>query len=182
MNNCKKIIYFLAEVLMQKDIHKEDFSYAYIHAVASAAKCSVQRATIPMDHEGIDLTITHIGKVGTKAYPRFDAQVKCTSQDVIKKDFIKFSLEVNAYEKLISDCYSVPQILIVVVVPKNSTEWVIQSEAELVMKHCGYWKYLKGNPPTANKESITVSLPRENIFSTDALGKLMARISLGEIT
>lgn len=167
---------------MQKDIHKEDFSYAYIHAVASAAKCSVQRATIPMDHEGIDLTITYIGKVGKKAYPRFDAQVKCTSQDVIKKDFIKFSLEVSAYEKLISDCYSVPQILIVVVVPKNPNEWVIQSEAELLMKYCGYWKYLKGNPPTPNKDSITVSLPRENIFSTDALEKLMTRISLGEIT
>ncbi|MEG4917287.1 MULTISPECIES: hypothetical protein [unclassified Microcoleus] len=40
---------------MDINTQKEEFSYAYIYAVASAAGCICQRTTTPLDQLGVDL-------------------------------------------------------------------------------------------------------------------------------
>ncbi len=144
-----------SDLFMDRNAHKEEFSYAYIHAVAAAAGYSCANATRLLDMEGIDVTITALGIQGTRRCPRIDLQVKCTYRtDIVHTACIKYPLEVQAYEKLRFDDPTIPYILVVVFVPDNLDEWLIHSESELLLKHCGYWKSLAGEPGTRNRKNI----------------------------
>ncbi|MEC4813815.1 MAG: DUF4365 domain-containing protein [Scytonema sp. PMC 1069.18] len=48
------------------------------------------------------------------------------------------------------------------------------------MKRCAYWVSIRGQPPTENQSTVTVYLPRQNIFSVEVLQALMQRIARGE--
>ena len=74
---------------MNFSTQKEDFSYAYIYAVAAAAGYSLQSATRRLDESGIDATITVPGVLKSKRLPRFDIQIKSTSQPIKKTETIK---------------------------------------------------------------------------------------------
>jgi len=65
-------------------------------------------------------------------------------------------------------------------VPDNVNEWLFQSEESLCLKRCGYWLSLRGQPQLANQLTITVDIPRQNIFNVDALKIIMQRIAAGE--
>ncbi len=71
---------------------------------------------------------------------------------------------------------AVPKILIVILLPENPQEWVNHSEAELCLRKCGYWLSLKGKPQTRNVESVTVYLPRQQIFTVNAVKNLMEQV------
>ena len=73
-----------------------------------------------------------------------------------------------------------PLLLIVVLVPDKVEDWLQQSESELCLKRCAYWVSLRGQPYCTNQTTVTVYLPRQNIFSVDALKTLMRRIASGE--
>lgn len=49
---------------MDSNTQKEEFSYAYIYAVAATAGYAIQRANTPLDQIGIDLTIAAVGQQG----------------------------------------------------------------------------------------------------------------------
>ncbi len=70
-----------------------------------------------------------------------------------------------------------PRILIVVTVPADVSDWTRHSEEELCLKRCGYWLSLRGDAPTANKATITVTIPRANAFTPRALETLMQRVA-----
>lgn len=56
---------------------KEQFSYAYIYAVASTAGYSFQIAPRPLDFDGIDIILAGGMGNGIIRYPRLELQVKC---------------------------------------------------------------------------------------------------------
>jgi hypothetical protein len=148
---------------MDTNTRKEMFSYAYVKAVASVAGYSVEVKSRSMDNVGVDLTVEMPGETEEFLFPRFDAQVKCTSSlSIIHEKSIKFSLPVKNYKNLISTKSLVPQILIVVMVPEKVSDWIDISEESILMKKCGYWVSLKGQSSTQNSTNITVELPREN--------------------
>jgi Domain of unknown function (DUF4365) len=157
------------------NIQKELFSYAYIHAVVSATGYSSE-ITKEKDRYGIDLTIS--GEEGN-SFPQLDVQVKCTSMELPNDEFIRYPLKLKNYNDLRKENITVPRILVVVLVPDKIEDWLQQSEPELCMKYCGYWKSLRGEPETKNTRAVTVSLPRKNIFNVDALKSLMQRIATG---
>lgn len=167
---------------MDINTQKEEFSYAYVRVVASVAGYAVELKSRPMDNAGIDLTIVVPGELETVLFPKFDAQVKCTSSlDVFQNPkVIKFPLKVKNYNKLIHKNPLVPQILIVVVVPREIKGWINISEEETLMKKCGYWISLKGMPPTENSDNITVEIPRINLFTPSTLSLIMKKISRRE--
>ncbi len=105
---------------MDENTQKEMFSYAYVKAVASVAGYSVEIKSRAMDNVGIDLTVEMPGEIGEMLFPKFDAQVKCTSSSKITNEkYIKFPLPVKNYETLINSNAIVPLLLIVVVVRKK---------------------------------------------------------------
>lgn len=74
-----------------------------------------------------------------------------------------------------------PRILIVVLLPNDETEWMSHSEDELVLRRCGYWLSLRGQPATENSTNVTVKLPRTQLFDVDQLTGLMARAQAGPL-
>ena len=160
---------------------KEEFSYAYIRAVASVAGYAVEQKLRAMDNAGVDVTIEVPGEIGEILFPKFDAQVKCTSsQSVLHNDYIKFPLEVKNYNKLRHEKPLTPQLLIVVLVPTDINGWINISEDKTLMKKCGYWISLKGRPKTNNNTTITIDIPRINLFTPSALLSIMNKIVRGD--
>ncbi len=163
--------------LMNKNSQQEEFSYAYIKAVASTAGFSVANESRVMDNAGIDLTIRSPGLIGQVMFPQFDAQVKCTSDEgIIKEEFINFPLKVHNYNQLVDTRPINPQILVVVIVPKDVDRWLNISEEQTLMKKCGYWLSLKGKNRMSNNSSVTVKISRKNLFTPQLLLEIMDKI------
>ncbi len=101
-------------------------------------------------------------------------------QSLLDKKCIKFSLPVNNYNRLRHEKSLAPQILIVVLVPDEISAWINISEEETLMKKCGYWVSLKGKPVTTNTTTITVELPRHNLFTPSNLSLMMEKIGREE--
>lgn len=157
---------------------KEEYSYAYISAVASTAGYSFQIAPRPLDLVGVDVTITRLVSPGSRRRTRLDLQLKCTSQDILDNDGIRFPLEIKNYNELRNTNPSDdPLLLIIILVPEKVEDWLQQSETELCLKRCAYWVLLRGQPETNNQTTVTVYIPRTNIFSVDALQTLMQQIA-----
>lgn len=166
---------------MDSNTQKEEFSYAYIRAVASVAGYTVENKQRAMDNAGVDVTIEVPGEIGEILFPKFDAQVKCTSsQNVFHSNYIKFPLEVKNYHKLRHEKPLTPQLLIVVLVPTDINGWINISEEKTLMKRCGYWISLKGRPKTENTTTITIDIPHENILTPFALSSIMSKIARKE--
>lgn len=166
---------------MDTNTQKEEFSYAYVKAVASVAGCAVEQKPRAIDNAGIDLTIVVPGEIGEILFPKFDAQIKCTSsQTVFHSNSIKFPLDVKNYNKLRHEKPLTPQLLIVVLVPTDIHGWMSISEDETLVKRCGYWISLKGKPHTNNSSTITIDIPRSNLFTPSALSLIMHKIAHGE--
>ena len=66
-----------------------------------------------------------------------------------------------------------------VIVPEGVNDWLQQTESELCLKRCAYWISLEGAASTENKETVTISIPRTNIFSAETLTTIMQRIATG---
>jgi hypothetical protein len=73
-----------------------------------------------------------------------------------------------------------PRILVLLVLPEDEAAWTEQSEDDLLLRRCAYWRSLKGSVPTANTTTIRVAIPGANIFSVDALQQLMDKVRKGE--
>lgn len=161
---------------MDLNTQKEMFSYAYIQAVASVAGYSVELKNRPMDNAGIDVTIEVPREIEAVAFPRIDAQVKCTQNIRYEQQCVKYSsLPVKNYQTLRHPNPYIPIILIVLVVPDDIDHWLNITEKETLLKKCSYWVSLKGKPPTNNKKEITVEIPRQNLFTPISLQTLMEK-------
>jgi hypothetical protein len=165
---------------MDSGQQKEQFSIAYLRAVVAAAGYNVYRPDV--DDDSVDCGIAAGGTAYLPRKPRVELQLKCSARArLVTEEEIRFPLEIKNYEDLRGDDLIVPRILVVVLVPDSVTEWLRQSEEELALRHCGYWTSLRGLPPTQNRETVTVRLPRVQQFTPKALQEMMGRINDGDM-
>lgn len=157
---------------------KEQFSVSYLRAVAAVAGYTLYEPTV--DDDSVDWQIAARGTADTPRRPRVELQLKCSARDILRPETVRFPLEIKNYEDLRTDNLLVPRILIVVFVPRDVRDWIRHSEEELALRHCGYWSSLRGEPPVQNQGTITVSLPRSQQFTPEALKQIMKRINDGE--
>ena len=159
---------------MDLNARKEQFSNAYILSVAAVAGCSISKPSV--DNDSIDWTISN----RLPKRPKLDVQLKCTSADELASGLSVYPLRAKNYADLISDDLIAPRILVLVVVPTELRDWLRISEQELVLRRCGYWISLAGEPESSNTTSVTVHIPRENRFTVESLSELMEKISKGQ--
>ncbi len=162
---------------MDLNQRKEQFSQAFLRAVAAVAGYSLFLPTV--DHDSIDWTMALRGGGGTVRSPKLDIQLKCTGRDVVRPRKVVFPLEVKNYEELRPTNFQVPRILVVVVVPEEIGDWVKQTHQQLAMRHCGYWLSLTGFAPTSNTETVSVSIPKSHRFTAHAVQEIMDRVGDG---
>jgi hypothetical protein len=67
----------------------------------------------------------------------------------------------------------------VVVVPRDVSDWFAQDEEAMVLRRCGYWRSLLGEPAVDNEVKVTVALPRRNLLTPTALRGMMSRVGEG---
>ncbi len=159
--------------MMDHSQRKEQFSHAYVRAVASVAGFSVYRPDV--DDDSIDMSLAGRSQIGTPCKPRIDLQLKCTSGNVVRDDQVVYPLKLKNYDELRDTGLLVPRLLVVVHVPGSEEEWLRHTEDELAMRRCGYWVSLWDKLETANTSKVTVYLPRTNVFDVAGLRSLMER-------
>jgi hypothetical protein len=162
---------------MDLNARKEQFSGAYVRAVAAVAGFGAHVPT--PDDDSVDFVIAARGGGGTVRSPRLELQLKCTSQQVLTPGCVRFPLKKKNYDDLRAVDVLVPRILVVVCVPDDDLQWIAHSEQELALRHCGYWVSLRGQPDNGNVASVTVEFPRANQFTPTSLVALMAHVGAG---
>lgn len=160
---------------MTSNMRKSRLSLSYIEAVASHAGFWVDEPKA--DYDSIDGSLyANSGK-----RPRIEFQAKATSQDIVREDCIHFSLTVKNYNDLRIEAIN-PRILIVLVMPQTTDEWIEQTQSALCIRKCAYWMSLRGRPETSNTSSVTVQLPLYNVFNVEQLANMMRKTeSIGAV-
>jgi hypothetical protein len=158
--------------VIDSSLSKMAFSEAYVGAVAAAAGFLYEPDRFDLD--SIDGTIK-----GERALARFDVQLKCTSQSVLKEDHVAFRLEIRHYNELRETETARPLLLVVVVAPPKLTDWVNHSEERMLLRRCGYWTWLQGGPPSMNQTWQSIRIPRGNLFDVLQLKRMMSRVTRG---
>jgi len=156
---------------------QEQFSKAFILALASLAGCSV--AEPKPDDDSIDWTLSC--RLAPRR-PKLDLQVKSTSDGTGTEAAIHYPLNRKNYDELIVADLLTPRLLVLVVVPPDPLAWLTASPEALVLRHCAYWVSLRGLPATDNETSVTVQVPRANLFDVSALTGLMQLINEGGVS
>jgi Domain of unknown function (DUF4365) len=96
-------------VLLPTNFRQEEFSKAFVHAVASVAGYSVEIVSVDID--GVDLTFKSTSDHTELASPQLNAQLKCTWTHSVEVNHINYDLKSANYNHLIKRCH-VPRILI----------------------------------------------------------------------
>jgi hypothetical protein len=146
---------------------KEQFSFAAVHAIATAARVTLFEQKV--DDDSIDVGFSS----KAKGKPRLEAQLKCTERELLRADGLHYPLSRKNYDDLRVEDILVPRILIVVTVPPALPEWLTVSTARIVLNATAHYLNLVGSPETDNESSVTIVLPPENVLTPQALRALL---------
>ena len=125
---------------MTEEQQKEQFSIAYVRAVAAAARVNIYKMEV--DADSIDIGFSVKSVAGRPQSPKLDAQLKCVTNLTGNDTEFRFPLQVKNYNELVGDHYT-PKILIVVLIPLLPAEWLVQTTDCLSLYRCGYWVSLQ---------------------------------------
>ena len=164
--------------MMDLSLRKEQFSHAYVRATASVAGFGTSVPAV--DDDSVDLELSGRSVNGRPLRPRLEIQLKCTAENFIRGDQVVYPLKRKNYDELRITNVLVPRLLVVIQVPRSEEEWLRHSEEELVLRRCGYWISLAGRTDTTNTSTVSISIPRTNVFDVAGLRNLMERAGLGE--
>src|SRR5690606_17055731 len=95
-------------------------------------------------------------------------------------DHIAWPLKLKHYDALRADAQA-PHLLVVLLLPKDLENSVEHSAEQLVLRRCAYWVTMTGMAPASSKTSTTVQLPKTQLFSPDALTKILGSVSEGQL-
>lgn len=156
---------------------KEQFNIAYVCAMA--AQAGLNHATPVVDEDSVDLLLMGKGYTGKLRNPQIQLQLKCTSQDLISGDFIKFPLPKKNYDDLRGDNVVCPQYLVVLLVPNDHDDWVQHHPEHMSLHNRCYWVSMKDHPESDNQTKVTIDIPLTQRLTTDDLRHLMSQASNG---
>lgn len=161
--------------MITREHTQEALSLAYVHALAGRAGLNLGPRTT-FDY-GIDGTFWPVkvrdGALVESGYPvRF--QLKATINWTHDGTDVVYDLDARAHRNLTErEPGEALAILILLCLPKDSTEWLSNTETELYLRHCCYWHRVPG-PPTENASKQRIRIPRGNLLTAEALRSIMA--------
>lgn len=159
-----------------------EISYAYLHAVASAARASCISATRIEDNNGIDANLVVYGPF--EADPErhevdVKIQLKATTQ-VLNESELYYSYPfsgIDQYNRLRSVGSNPFKILVLLQLPRAQDDWLNINADQLILRRCARWVSLRGAQDTANQSSVTVYVPKAQIFSPQALREISESVA-----
>lgn len=164
---------------------KAELSYSYLHAISSRAGCSAEVSGRHTDSAGVDAVIRAKERFtadSTLTQFTIDVQLKATSERPRTDEAGRFGFELprRNYDTLRNVETLAQQLLVVLYLPEDETQWISHSEDCLFAKRCAYWLSLRGAPAIANTTSRTVYVPPANLFSVEGLRSILTRVSRRE--
>lgn len=156
---------------MHASAQKEQFSLAYVHAVASVAGYNLGQFHV--DDDSVDVTLKTKGVVGSVRRPHLNLQLKCTQHLTGDADHWSFNLKRKNYDDLRYTDLHVPNVLVVMLVPDELCDWLVNGDEGMTLHRRAYWLSLKGRgalPP--GQQSVTVHVPRRNVFDVPGLVRI----------
>jgi hypothetical protein len=163
---------------ISKKKQQEQFSIAYIRAIAAAAGYSVEETGV--DEDSIDCNIIQRGNEDTYPFTEIlRVQLKCTYAHKPNEQFLTYPLSLKNYNDLRRKCM-IPRILIVLHVPENFENWIQQNDNSITLNHLGYWTSIKGLPETENSDTVSIKIPTIQKLTAESLRNLMNKLANGE--
>ena len=160
--------------LLTKQHRQEAICKAYVRAIAAKAGLICSE---PGDDYGVDLCLRAIRSRGSRLADiggQLDLQLKSTTRAHMNDSEVLFDLERKTYDDLQEAGDNVPRILVVLLMPVDESHWISQSPDELVLRGGAYWLSLEGYPSTMAAKTVRITIPRSNLFSTEAVLGIMA--------
>ena len=165
----------MTDSLLTTADQEEALSCVYVRAIAARAGYTTSK--LSLDRDGVDLQI----QAGGEMRPALDLQLKATVNLERRDDgHVHFPLKRRNYDLLRMETQT-PRLLVVLDLPKDEARWMTVTEDELVLRHRAYWLNLQGREETENKASITVAIPKGNLFYVESLRCLMEQSRGGRI-
>lgn len=165
---------------MDPQKQKEEFQYAYVCALAAHA--GLNRGDFRVDDDSIDITFQAKGDFGPgrRRSPMIQIQLKCSSQNLINGEVIKFPLSLKNYNDLRGDDVVVPRYLAVLLVPEDLDQWIANHDDHIALFKSCHWLSLRHHGPTNNDHSVTVDVPLAQRLTSATLWQMMDCASEGE--
>lgn len=142
-------------------------SIAYVHAIAAQSGYACGEPPGP-DRDSVDLQIA----AGGAMRPKLDLQLKASICLVDAGENFSYKLKIKNYNDLRIETQT-PRLLVVLDLPRDREEWLRVSVEELIIRRAAYWGSLRGKPSVDNAASVTIAMPKRNVFDVDALRTLM---------
>jgi hypothetical protein len=155
---------------------KQQFSLAYVRLVVATVGFTIN--VQETDYDGVDLEIVAPGDQGWAWSPRFDLQVKCTSQaGVVGPETVAWRMEAGPFRKLINPRRVVPAYLAVMVVPEDPKSWLEREDDWLGINADMYWARAANLGDIADGAATkTVHIPTGNLFDVSQLRSIMEAV------
>ena len=165
-----------------KQLQMEDMSVAYVRALCAANGFSV--GDVGHDNDGYDLLISCKGLVEdgcVQRSPVIRVQMKSSYAHIRDNQdgTVSYDLEVKNYNILIDSMAFIPNILIVLRMYEDESQWIEQNKNYLKITKCAYWKSLKGWKATTNNDRIAIHLTDDDLLTKDSLRSIMLKVAKG---
>ena len=165
----------MTDALLTNADQEEALSCVYVRAIV--ARAGYTTSTPSPDRDGVDLQI----QAGGAMRPALDLQLKATVNLERRGDsHVRYRLKRRNYDLLRIETQT-PRLLVVLDLPNDSELWMTVTTDELVLRHRAYWLSLQGREETTNEVSITVKIPKGNLFNVEGLRCLMEQSRGGRI-
>ena len=158
---------------MTPNMQMEQLSLAYIRAVSANVGYQITKPEPDID------SVDGVLRASFGRRPSIDFEAKATTQYIVRGDELRFPLPVKNYNELRADTLT-PRILIVLLMPEESSDWLRQTHDELCLRRCAYWLSLEDRPATSNTTTVTVPIPTVNVFDSPKLIDLMQKAERGD--
>ncbi|MGO8117030.1 DUF4365 domain-containing protein [Rhizobium leguminosarum] len=161
---------------------ESELSYAYLHAVASAAGMACEICGRHEDNAGADARIVAWAPFKDGGY-RTEVELKIQLKATVKTptmigDQFSYAFKgIRRYDDLRAESLTIPRILVVLFLPSDTKEWIGHSEEALLLRRCAYWVSLRGAKASTNDTTQTIYIPPSQKFDVEGLGELMASLS-----
>ena len=163
--------------------NQEKISICYFSAIA--AKANTIFNIDSSDEDGIDATIRKelTTKDGEGYVSQLNFQLKSvysrTSFGYYENGDIFYDLKVKNYNNLVTAA-AVGRYLILLILPCEKENWVIESHDKITIRESIYYLSLKGNSPSSNEGTVRVRIPKENVFNHISLMNMLQKEADGE--
>jgi hypothetical protein len=169
------------EYMLPRNQRQENISRAYVRAIAALP--GVICGDVATDF-GIDMylrSVTERDGQYIDSGDQLDLQVKSSSLSTVTETEVVHDLEIRSYDVLRQNRPRCPRLLVLLVVPAEEGEWISQSLDELIIRRCAYWHSLRGAEPATTTKTTRITIPRTNVFSVEAVQRMMNALHEGRL-